>query len=315
MKRADHRFFYRRAAALSGFGLSLLLGLFGTFGCRAVPFYPMTPRQSQALTQSREGIAAFERGEYEEAEKRLDQAIKGDENDLNARRYYAETLWARGKKDEAFQTLVQVAREHGTPDEAAEVNRSLAEKLLHEGQPVSALNFAEKVIELAPNRADGWALRGNVFWQLGKTEDALADYHKALHYAPDDRDLLWQMAILENQAGLYDRSLATWQRLGRLYPGNREPAEILCGKAFACRKMKRYQESSEFYTLAIEQKPERVEYYALLADVYLENNDTVAAAEVVTRVNSLFPASGETRELNRRMEQLRLAADRGASPY
>ena len=296
-------------------GFLLWLGLLCTAGCRVVPFHSMTARESQALTQSREGIAAFERGEFAAAEEQLAQAVKSDENDLAARRYYAETLWARGKKDEAFRTLVQAAQENGSSEETVAINRSLAEKLLQEGQPVSALNFSEKVIEFAPKRPEGWALRGNVYWQLGKTEDALADYHKALHYSPDDRDLLWQMAILENQAGLYDRSLSTWQRLGRLYPGNREPAEILCGKAFACRKMKRYQESAEFYTLAIEQKPEQVEYYALLADVYLENNDSESASQVAARVNSLFPASGETQELNRRIERLRLAAGGESVPY
>lgn len=277
-------------------------------GCRAVPFRSSDTKQSQALILHREGIAAYERQEYELAEKKFAEAVETDKNDLNSQRYYAETLWERGKKEESLRHLSTLSQQEGSSEEIAAVNRSIAEKLLILGQPVTALRYAEKVIQLSPKRCEGWALRGNVYWQLGKTAEALADYHKAIHFAPENRDILWQLAILENQAGLYDRSLATWQYLGRLYPVNREPAEVLCGKGLACRKLRRYAEAAQWYESALRMKPEQVEIYSLLTEVYLESSNYESARRVAVQGGTLFPANTQLQELGRRVEQLRMAS-------
>lgn len=298
-----------RRIAAGGLALTVCLLL---FGCRSVPFPSKSAKKSETLALNREGIAAFERNEYALAEEKFAQAVKNDESDPTSRRYYAETLWARGKKEESVRLLVEITKEGDSPDEMLAVNRSLAEKLLSAGQPVSALNYAEKAISLAPKRYEGWALRGNVYWQLGKMEEALADYHKALHFVPDDRDLLWQLALLEDQAGRYDRSLATWQRLGRLYPGNTEPVEVLCGKGLAYRRLKRFEESIRHYDSALAQKPDQIEIYPLLAEVYLDRDDLTGAAQVARRAEALFPANQQMKDFSARIERLRLAAQNGA---
>ena len=298
---------YRRWKRGAFYALALAVCLAG-LACRSVPFTSKSAKKAETLALNREGIAAFERSEYELAQERFAQAVKNDEADLTSQRYYAETLWMQGKKEEAVRRLVEISKADASTEEALAVNRSIAEKLLSAGQPISALNYAEKTVSLAPERFEGWALRGNVYWQLGKTEEALADYHKALHFAPDDRNLLWQMAILEDQAGRSDRSLATWQRLGRLYPGNTEPVEVLCGKGLAYRRLKRYDESVRHYEAALAQSPDLAEIYPLLADVYLDRDDWASAAQVARRAEALFPANPQMREFSARIEQLRLAA-------
>lgn len=310
-KGKGRRIIGRVTFVILGFALTAL-GLLT--GCRGVPFNPVTARRSQALIQNREGIAAFEREEYELAEDKLEAAIKNNDDDLSSRRYYAETLWKQGKRNESLHALMEVAKRDGSPDEVLAINRSIAEKLLTVAQPMAALNYSETVIRLDPKRPEGWALRGNVNWQLGKTEEALADYHKALHFAPDDRDLLWQMAILESQAGLNDRSLATWEHLARCYTGNRQPAEILCGQGFACQKLGRIQEATEFYAAALRQKPEQIEIYSLLAELHLKNNDPVAADEVAARALALFPGNADIQTLAQRMKQVRMTAESNPLP-
>ncbi|MBQ3453374.1 MAG: tetratricopeptide repeat protein, partial [Thermoguttaceae bacterium] len=169
-------------------------------GCRLMPFAAKRD-VSEKLELNRQGIAAFERQEYDTAEKKFIEAAERDKADLTSRRYYAETLWARGAKSDAVQLLAELSKTEGPLDDSLAINQSLAEKLLEEKQPVSALNYAERVVQSSPQSSRGWALRAEVYRQLGKNEEAIGDYHHALHFDPDNREFLRSLAELESQAG------------------------------------------------------------------------------------------------------------------
>lgn len=283
-------------------------------GCHLVPF---TNKRdvAQKLELNRQGIAAFERQEYETAEKKFIEAAEQDNFDLTARRYYAETLWARGKKEEAVGLLAELSKIESPLDDSLAINQSLAEKLLEENQPVSALNYAERVVQTSPQSADGWALRAQVCHRLGKHEEAIDDYHHALHYDPDNRAYLRSLAELEGQVGRYESSLASWQRLERTYSGNSQPEEVLYGKAEICRRLKRYDESIRCYERILAEHPDRSALYSLLAETYLDRNDVSSAREVTRRAEHAFPHDPAIHELANRIERERIAQSQENSPY
>lgn len=301
------------AAALHGAAWGCCVAVFLT-GCRLMPFAAKRD-VSEKLELNRQGIAAFERQEYDTAEKKFIEAAERDKADLTSRRYYAETLWARGAKSDAVQLLAELSKTEGPLDDSLAINQSLAEKLLEEKQPVSALNYAERVVQSSPQSSRGWALRAEVYRQLGKNEEAIGDYHHALHFDPDNREFLRSLAELESQAGRCESSLATWQRLGRTYPGNSQPEEVLCGKAEACRRLKRYDESIRCYEQVLAQHPDRSSLYRLLAEIHLERNDMSSAQEVTRRAEGAFPNDPAIHELASRIEQLRIARSGESSPY
>lgn len=239
-------------------------------GCRGVPFHKGTGKDSQALILNREGVAALEGGQLDEASRKFAQAIKKDENDLSSRRYYAEILWRKGSRDEALRCLADAADRDGPDDEKAAIYESLAEKFLEMRQPTAALNYANKVVDLAPRRHEGWELCGMVLQEVGKNEEALAAYHRALVLAPNDRRLLRNLAVFEGDLGDHQRALAAWEELGRFYPDHSEPADVLCGKALACRGLGRDRQAAEYYATATGREPDDPRVYAYLADAYLE---------------------------------------------
>ena len=85
-------------------------------GCRNVPFYRMTSKASKSLPLSREGIVAFERGDLLRAEENLREAVELNDSDVETCRYYAETLWRLGKRDEAIAVLETAAQKRATID-------------------------------------------------------------------------------------------------------------------------------------------------------------------------------------------------------
>ena len=274
-------------------------------GCQGIPpFHSRGSKDSRRPELGREGVAAFERGEYDLAAEKFVQAIKSDENDLLSRRYYGEILWRNGKKNDAVHVLTDAAGREGTPEERAAICESLAEKFLESDQAASALHYADKMIELTPRRYKGWQLRAMVCQEIGKKDEALADYHRALRLAPNDKNLIRSLAVLEGELGDDRAALAVWEELGRLYPSRSQPVEVLLGKAEACRHLGRGRQAADCYTAAIEQNPDDPDLYRTLADIYLENRDTESARAIAARAAERFPDSRDMAALPARVDEI-----------
>ena len=115
----------RRLAALSW--IVCVLALLAS-GCQLPHLRaPVSQRVANCRQLSQQGIAALERGEYEQAEALLAGAIKACDADPQARRYYAEALWQRGAGHEAITQLQQAVELSG---EDAELMVRLAEMQL-----------------------------------------------------------------------------------------------------------------------------------------------------------------------------------------
>ena len=306
-KRARGR---NRMTALFLAGL-FAVSLWGT-GCQMIPFASRMPHGPRAPELSREGVSAFEREDYAAAADKFVQAIKEDENDLLSRRYYAEILWKEEKKNESIRLLSDAAGREGSDDEKAAICESLAEKLLETDQTASALHYADKVVALAPRRHEGWELRAMLNQRVGKKEDALADYHRALQLAPNDKELIKNLALFESELGDDRAALAVWEDLGRLYPGQSEPAEILCGKAEVCRRLGRGRQAADCYQAAIAQEPENSELYRALVDVHLENQDPEQARLVAEQAAERFPDSRDALALPARVEEIAARSTAGS---
>ncbi|MDO5554623.1 MAG: tetratricopeptide repeat protein [Planctomycetia bacterium] len=276
-------------------------------GCRAVPFSLPGSKSTRSLTLSREGVAAYERRNYEAAQEKLQAAIELNGKDTESRRYYAESLWMQGERDESITSLEQALEHADTLDSQILIYQSLGEKNLALGRTHEALVAANRLIALAPEKYEGWAIRGNAKWQLGQQSAAMADLHKALYYSPDNRDILWLLANLQTEMGKTDSALATWQHLGRLYSKATEPAEVLYGKAVALAQLGRVQESAESLELAVARSPNRGDYYRMLAELRLKCGDARAALLAAGKAVELNPNDAATQQIFRQVREFRLA--------
>jgi tetratricopeptide (TPR) repeat protein len=244
---------------------------------------PITPSQILSGERSRLGIAAMERGDLAEAEKRLEEAVKLSKKDIAHRRHYADALWQCGKYEDALRQLNEAIKLGGTDDVSLHI--SLAEKHLILNRPSIAFQHANIAIRLAPHEYKGWALRGKAGWFLAtgqQTEQQLDelpekvqqymvqarnDYYRALSFSPNNRDLLPELAAVQMICRQPEHALATWQNLQDLFPKGAEPADLLRGKAEALIALQRFDEAIHCLHTAYQREPERPEIEQRIREV------------------------------------------------
>lgn len=290
--------------ALLRTALFLLLGSAMFAGCRNAPFYRMTSKASQSLPLRREGIVAFERGDLDLAEARFQEALKLNDADVETNRYYGETLWLRGKRQEAMEVLRGAAGKHGAVDAETSLYLSLGEKSLELEDFDEASTWAKKVVDLSPKSVEGWELCGKVDRAFGNNEQALLDFQRAAHFSVDDRSLLFQIATLQNELGDFDSGLATWQCLERLYPTNHEPASVFAGKGEAYVGLGLYADAASAYEVAARYEPNEPLYRARLAETSLFQGRYDEALATLDAAGSAFNDDPEYRRVRQRVEDV-----------
>jgi tetratricopeptide (TPR) repeat protein len=223
-------------------------------GCRIPGLYSPAPAALVSCRQlSQQGIGALERGQQKDAETLLAKAVSTCPTDADAHRYYAETLWLRGARPEAVAQLEQACRL--TSDNAA-IQVRLAEMHLTMGRVEPARQSVELAIAQNPKLPSAWAIRGRIMHAEGNLPQALADYHRALGFLPDDRQVLSEIADVYRQLHQPQRSLETLQSLAETYAVGEEPQQVLFMLGLAYVALERYDDGiTSLATAAARDRP------------------------------------------------------------
>jgi len=263
------------------------------------------PVSEQLLTSrhfSQQGVAAMERAQWQQAELILGRAVRACPADPEAHRHYAEALWQRGRREEAVSQLAEAARL--VPDDAAVYVR-LAEMRLEMGQAGAARLAAEQALDLDPKLPSAWAVHGRVMLASGDQHQALADFHRALGHAPNDRQILSSVAELYSQLGQPQRSLLTLQKLTDTYPPGEEPPQVLYLLGVAYSATGRYDDAVETLSTAMLRDRPTPELLARLAEAQLARGRSDEAATAAREALSLDPTHGASRRILAQVEQAR----------
>jgi tetratricopeptide (TPR) repeat protein len=228
-------------------------------------FVSLSPSQILSGERSRAGIAAKERGDLAEAEKRLEEAVKLSKKDIYPRRHYAEVLWQLGKYEESLRQLNEAVKLGGGDD--ASLHISLAEKHLAMQRYPTAFSHANEAVRLASQDYHGWALRGRAGGALAKQftdsdaqemlNQAKNDYLRAISLAPNDRELLPELAVTQMRCGQPEQALATWLSLQNSFPQGAEPTDFLHCKADTLAALQRFDEAAACLNVIRQREPER----------------------------------------------------------
>jgi tetratricopeptide (TPR) repeat protein len=223
----------------------------------------ISPGQYFGSERAQQGIAAMERGNLSEAEKRLEDAVRYNKNDINHRQHYAEVLWKQGKHQEALEQLDEALKRGGQNN--ASLHISLAEKYLAISEYQTAYHHADEAVRLDSQDYRSWALRGRAkrlqaSQPSGYAEHSLAmlhqareDYLRAVSLSPNNRELLAELAVVQMGCQQPEQALATWLTLQSLYPQGSEPDDVLLGKTETLMVLRRFDEA-ESNLLAMRQR-------------------------------------------------------------
>lgn len=240
----------------------VLLVLTGA-GCRLVQRRdPVPPDVADARRLCNEGLSAAERSDLVRAEGLLEQAVKRCPADVEARKHYADVLWQRGLKMEAV-TQIGKALEFSPADPGLCIDGG--GMYLELGLFDEADRLAREAVRLAPRSAEAWHLQGRVSLARGQAEPALADFHRALAIAPENRSVLLDTAEAYRRLDRPQRALATLAVLGETYGPGETPAEVLVLEGLAQEALGRPADAVESYRRAVARGDAPAEAAARLA--------------------------------------------------
>ncbi len=212
-------------------------------GCQMLSRHsPVTRPLMESRQLCQQGIAAMERGQLEEAERLLSKAVKACPDNQDSHRYYGETLWRNGRQQEAMEHLEEANRL--CVDDAA-LMATIAERRLALSQVEAARRTAQNALDLDPQLPEAWAARGRVRRAEGRLRMALVDYHRALGLAPDDAEILMEVAELYAELGRPQQSLAALHRVADTLPPDTEPQGLLHLEGLSYLALGRHEEAVE----------------------------------------------------------------------
>jgi tetratricopeptide (TPR) repeat protein len=205
--------------------LAVACALTSAGGCRLVPRRDPVPEELAAARRlCNQGLCAADEQDLARAETLLERAVNSCPTDIDARQHYADVLWKRGSKVEAVAQITK----------ALELSPADVGLCLQGGRMYMDLGLLDDADRLsddavlnAPQSAEAWHLHGQVALARGRPADALADFHRALAVAPDDRKVLRDTAEIYRMLDRPQRALATLAILGETYGPNQVPAEVL----------------------------------------------------------------------------------------
>ncbi len=218
-------------------------------GCRLMPHRDPVPEEVAAARRlCNQGLSAADQQDLVRAESLLANAVKACPADVEARRHYAHVLWKRGEK---VQAVAQMAKAVELSPGDASLCVDAGRMYLELGLLDDADRLSGEAVRVAPQAADAWHLHGQVALARGRPEDALADFHRALAAAPDDRAVLFDTAEVYRRLDKPQRALATLAILGETYGPNELPAGVLALEGMAQEALGRADDARESYRQAI----------------------------------------------------------------
>lgn len=243
---------------------------------------------------SRQGVAAMETGQWQQAEDLLRKSLTTVPDDASAHRAMAEALWHRGAREEAI-AQIEVAVEHDKTN--ASLHVKAGEMSLAVGARDAALMHAERAIRADSTLADAWALRGHCFQKMNKPDRALADLQHALEYEPNNSAVLTDVALMYRERGQSSRCLTTLYNLLDTYPPGEESQQALMLTGLTLMDLNRHKQASEILALAAQRGQPNADLLYYLAQSYSAAGELEQAAVTAQQALALDASHQPTREL------------------
>jgi predicted Zn-dependent protease len=266
--------------------------LIGTSGCAIFGRRNHSAAEVTAARElSRQGVAALEAGQPQQAEELLKKSLATAPDDASAHRYMAETLWRRGACDDAISQIIEAVRLE--PTNPALTVRA-GEMYFASGHCDAAEVYAERAIGLDPKIPNAWALRSRCFLKMKLPDRALADLERAVELAPDRSDLLQEVAAAYRQRGQNTRCLTAIYHLLDSYPSGEEPQSVLVMQGQTLVDLGRPQQAIDAFLAAIQHGPPNADLYFYLAQSYSAAGrvtEATAAAQQALAINGAHDPS------------------------
>ena len=250
---------------------------------------------------------AVDAGNWQRAEEFFAKAVEVCPVDERVQSRYADALWHRGSRQEALDHMKEAVRLSGGEPELVV---RLGEMHLETGDLQQASQLAERVILSGRQLAGAYRLRGDVRERQGKSDEALADYHRALGMQSQYPEVQMAIAAVYYRQGRPQRALSTLQALAGSYPSGEEPAEMLYWQGLACKALGRHEQAVVHLAQAEGRGLQSADLLYSLAEARYLAGDPAAAQLTLQRAMELEPTHPEAQRLAASIQTRQVASRR-----
>jgi tetratricopeptide (TPR) repeat protein len=163
--------------------------------------------------------AARRAEDYEEAQQQLRaaQALQGQPNEETVLEW-ALLQASLGGLDQVEEHLLDRARRY--PSQAPLAWEALAEGYTRLYRILDALACLDRWLARQPDNVRALALRGNAYWQIGRSQQAAEPYRRVIELGPDNTEVRWRLGRCMLDVGRYQEALDHFQVVLRRRPND-----------------------------------------------------------------------------------------------
>lgn len=179
------------------------------------------------------------------------------------------------------------------------VNRSLAESLLQDGQLKAALDEFKAIVEVDKSDADSYLRIGQIYRRLGNFDGALQNLLNAQLLKPDSIDTTYNLALLYEEQNKYEEALeklndllkSTEKKMGTYSPAEMNNRGIFLERlGMVYRKMEKYPEAIKtFEQLKALDKDNAAKADSIIIDTYRAAKDLSTAIRLANEGIQKYP--------------------------
>lgn len=242
----------------------------------------------------------MERRDLVQAEDFLAQAVRSCPENPEAHRHYGDVLWENGKQFEAVSQLEEAAR---LAENDAGNRVRLAEMRLALGQIEAAEHEINAALDLDPKLAQAWAVRGRIKQRQGNLSQAIADFHRALGYAPQDRQALAFLADAYRKQGEPQKALTVLHAWNDTYALGEQPPKVDYLMGLTYKELGCYDQALACLTRALGRSDPAPEWLYQLAETRMLAGSPSGALDAARHALAINPNHQASRDLFNRLEQ------------
>jgi len=185
-----------------------------------------------------EGIALKDKGDFDGAQKKYDEALRINPNYELA---WANKGLAHFQRQEYSNALKCFEKWTDIRSRAGVAWENRGRALIHMGNFGKALECLQKAVELTPEVWSAWDNRGRTLLNLRRYDEAVASFDRALALKPDDLDAVLFKGVCYARLGKYEGALDCFEEVLRAHPGNEK---ALANKAIALFELGRLNDAN-----------------------------------------------------------------------
>ncbi len=280
--------------------VGLLAALMTAFpGCQSLPGHSRQ-RAAQCGALCEQAKAAREKGNLEQANRYVDEALNTRSNDLETRLQLAETLWKNGRHPEAVAQFEALYDRH--PNDAKLAIRR-ATVLWESNRHTEAGVAAAAALELDPQSKDAWLVKARSEAERGELDDALVSCMRLWQIAPDDLSTQLELAELHLRRDHADRArplFRTAMQHSGATPKQRSEIEWRLGVAYA--RSERWAAAITSLEHSIASRQASAEEWCFLGSTRYQAGDWAGARSALQRAVQRDPDSTAARTLAAQLE-------------